>query len=165
PSGRNAPGAGGRDGRPPGGERIRHVAQPRSKGAGTLERQKPADGSDAGSVTQERLWILRELPIATEFLTRCRDFRNVWKKHGPSPLIPLPAPFTFPLQQRGERVGRGAMLIPPCQELCANCQLAIGNPQLFPAMSRTFDPAVWAAVPFHFWSLAFFVFCCAVGSF
>jgi len=44
-------------------------------------------------------------------------------------------------------------------------KLAIGNPQLFPAMSRTFDPAVWAAVPFHFWSLAFFVFGCAVGSF
>src|SRR5213596_2091483 len=26
--------------------------------------------------------------MSTELLTRCRDFRNVWKKHGPSPLIP-----------------------------------------------------------------------------
>src|SRR5205809_6473648 len=26
------------------------------------------------------------------------------------PLIPLPAPFTFPVRQRGERVERGAML-------------------------------------------------------
>jgi len=32
-------------------------------------------------------------------------------------------------------------------------------------MSRIFDPAVWAAVPFHFWSLVFFVFGCAIGSF
>ena len=31
--------------------------------------------------------------------------------------------------------------------------------------SRTFDPAVWAAVPFHFWSVTFFVFGCMVGSF
>src|SRR2546422_5888134 len=31
------------------------------------------------------------------------------------PLIPLPAPFTFAVQQRGERAGRGAMLIPTCQ--------------------------------------------------
>ncbi|HLH57135.1 MAG TPA: prepilin peptidase [Verrucomicrobiae bacterium] len=31
--------------------------------------------------------------------------------------------------------------------------------------SRTFDPAVWAAVPFHFWSVAVFVFGCMVGSF
>jgi leader peptidase (prepilin peptidase) / N-methyltransferase len=28
-----------------------------------------------------------------------------------------------------------------------------------------FDPKVWAAVPFHFWSLALFVFGCMVGSF
>ncbi len=28
-----------------------------------------------------------------------------------------------------------------------------------------FDPNVWAAVPFHFWSLVFFVFGCMVGSF
>ena len=28
-----------------------------------------------------------------------------------------------------------------------------------------FDPKVWAAVPFHFWSLVFFVFGCLVGSF
>src|SRR5881396_3970062 len=26
--------------------------------------------------------------MGTELLTRCRDFRNLWKKHGPSPLIP-----------------------------------------------------------------------------
>ena len=32
-------------------------------------------------------------------------------------------------------------------------------------MSRYFDPLVWAAVPFHFWSAAFFVFGAAVGSF
>jgi leader peptidase (prepilin peptidase)/N-methyltransferase len=32
-------------------------------------------------------------------------------------------------------------------------------------LSRTFDPAVWAAVPFHFWSTVFFVFGCMVGSF
>ena len=32
-------------------------------------------------------------------------------------------------------------------------------------LSRTFDPAVWAAVPFHFWSLILFVFGCMVGSF
>src|SRR6266542_4244191 len=32
-------------------------------------------------------------------------------------------------------------------------------------MSRIFDPAVWAVVPFHFWSLAFFVLGCVVGSF
>jgi leader peptidase (prepilin peptidase)/N-methyltransferase len=32
-------------------------------------------------------------------------------------------------------------------------------------MSRTFDPAVWAAVPFHFWSVVFFVFGSMVGSF
>src|SRR5512142_2069577 len=28
-----------------------------------------------------------------------------------------------------------------------------------------FDPKVWAAVPFHFWSLVFFTFGCIVGSF
>src|SRR3989442_12214901 len=32
-------------------------------------------------------------------------------------------------------------------------------------MSRVFDPQVWAAVPFHFWSLAFFTFGSIVGSF
>src|SRR5436189_4084738 len=26
--------------------------------------------------------------MSTELLTRCRDFPNVWKKHGPSPWIP-----------------------------------------------------------------------------
>lgn len=31
--------------------------------------------------------------------------------------------------------------------------------------SRIFDPAVWAAVPFHFWSVVLFVFGCMVGSF
>src|SRR5215831_11483647 len=31
--------------------------------------------------------------------------------------------------------------------------------------SRMFDPVVWAAVPFHFWSLVFFVFGTIVGSF
>jgi leader peptidase (prepilin peptidase)/N-methyltransferase len=31
--------------------------------------------------------------------------------------------------------------------------------------SRTFDPALWAAVPFHFWSAAFFVWGAIVGSF
>jgi leader peptidase (prepilin peptidase)/N-methyltransferase len=31
--------------------------------------------------------------------------------------------------------------------------------------SRIFDPAVWAAVPFHFWSVALFVFGAMVGSF
>src|SRR5579864_6399645 len=31
--------------------------------------------------------------------------------------------------------------------------------------SRMFDPAVWAAVPFHFWSIAFFLLGCMVGSF
>ena len=30
---------------------------------------------------------------------------------------------------------------------------------------RIFDPAVWAAVPFHFWSVAFFILGCMVGSF
>ena len=32
-------------------------------------------------------------------------------------------------------------------------------------MSRTFDPEVWAAVPFHFWSVVFFVWGSMVGSF
>jgi len=32
-------------------------------------------------------------------------------------------------------------------------------------MSRTFDPDIWAAVPFHFWSVVFFVFGSMVGSF
>lgn len=32
-------------------------------------------------------------------------------------------------------------------------------------MHRYFDPAVWGAVPFHFWSLAFFTLGCLVGSF
>lgn len=32
-------------------------------------------------------------------------------------------------------------------------------------MSRFFDPAVWGAVPFHFWSVVFFVFGSMVGSF
>jgi len=32
-------------------------------------------------------------------------------------------------------------------------------------LSRTFDPGVWAAVPFHFWSVVFFCFGCTVGSF
>src|SRR6266496_2214387 len=63
--------------------------------------------------------------MSTDILARCRNFRNVWKKHGPSPWIPLPAPFTFPVQQRGERVGRGAMLIPTCQDLWTNYQLPI----------------------------------------
>jgi leader peptidase (prepilin peptidase)/N-methyltransferase len=31
--------------------------------------------------------------------------------------------------------------------------------------SRIFDPAIWAAVPFHFWSIALFVLGCMVGSF
>ncbi len=31
--------------------------------------------------------------------------------------------------------------------------------------SRMIDPAVWAAVPFHFWSIILFVFGCMVGSF
>jgi leader peptidase (prepilin peptidase) / N-methyltransferase len=32
-------------------------------------------------------------------------------------------------------------------------------------LSRIFDPAVWAAVPFHFWSVALFILGCMVGSF
>ena len=32
-------------------------------------------------------------------------------------------------------------------------------------LSRTFDPNVWAAVPFHFWSVVFFLFGSIVGSF
>ncbi len=31
--------------------------------------------------------------------------------------------------------------------------------------SHIFDPAVWAAVPFHFWSVVLFIFGCMVGSF
>ncbi len=33
------------------------------------------------------------------------------------------------------------------------------------SISAVFDPANWAAVPFHFWSGVFFVFGCVVGSF
>ena len=32
-------------------------------------------------------------------------------------------------------------------------------------MSRYFDPMIWKALPFHFWSLVFFTFGCIVGSF
>ncbi len=32
-------------------------------------------------------------------------------------------------------------------------------------LSHIFDPAVWAAVPFHFWSVVFFTLGCIVGSF
>src|SRR5512137_588828 len=32
-------------------------------------------------------------------------------------------------------------------------------------LSATFDSRIWAAVPFHFWSVVFFVFGCIVGSF
>lgn len=32
-------------------------------------------------------------------------------------------------------------------------------------MSRTFDPHIWATVPFHFWSVVLFVWGCMVGSF
>ncbi len=32
-------------------------------------------------------------------------------------------------------------------------------------LSQTFDPGLWAAVPFHFWSATLFVFGCMVGSF
>ncbi|MFM1770365.1 MAG: hypothetical protein RJA22_2894 [Verrucomicrobiota bacterium] len=32
-------------------------------------------------------------------------------------------------------------------------------------LARTLDPAVWAAVPFHFWSICFLAFGCCVGSF
>ena len=32
-------------------------------------------------------------------------------------------------------------------------------------MNQTFDPAIWAQVPFHFWSVVFFVFGSMVGSF
>src|ERR1035438_3068931 len=31
--------------------------------------------------------------------------------------------------------------------------------------SATFDPRIWAAIPFHFWSVAFFVLGSIVGSF
>lgn len=33
------------------------------------------------------------------------------------------------------------------------------------SLSATFDPQLWARVPFHFWSVTFFVFGCIVGSF
>ena len=33
------------------------------------------------------------------------------------------------------------------------------------SLSRTFDPAAWASVPFHFWSVVFFAFGCMIGSF
>src|SRR4249920_1497002 len=32
-------------------------------------------------------------------------------------------------------------------------------------LSRTFDPAVWASLPFHFWTAMLFVLGCMVGSF
>jgi len=32
-------------------------------------------------------------------------------------------------------------------------------------LSRTLDPAVWASLPFHFWTAVLFVFGCMVGSF
>jgi leader peptidase (prepilin peptidase) / N-methyltransferase len=32
-------------------------------------------------------------------------------------------------------------------------------------MNNPLDPAIWAAVPFHFWSVVFFAFGCLVGSF
>lgn len=32
-------------------------------------------------------------------------------------------------------------------------------------MGRTFDPEVWASLPFHFWSVMIFAFGCVVGSF
>lgn len=32
-------------------------------------------------------------------------------------------------------------------------------------MAQTFDPQIWATVPFHFWSVVFFVWGCMVGSF
>ena len=32
-------------------------------------------------------------------------------------------------------------------------------------LSRTFDPAVWASLPFHFWTVVLFVLGCMVGSF
>src|SRR5437773_1831150 len=44
----------------------------------------------------------------TDILTRCRNCLNVCKKHGPSPLIPLPAPFTSSgATARGEGRERG----------------------------------------------------------
>jgi leader peptidase (prepilin peptidase) / N-methyltransferase len=43
--------------------------------------------------------------------------------------------------------------------------LPLINHHQSPRMSRTFDPAVWAAVPFHFWSIVLFAFGCMVGSF
>ncbi|HEU0009082.1 MAG TPA: prepilin peptidase [Verrucomicrobiae bacterium] len=32
-------------------------------------------------------------------------------------------------------------------------------------LSRTFDPAAWASLPFHFWSVVFFALGCMIGSF
>jgi leader peptidase (prepilin peptidase) / N-methyltransferase len=51
-----------------------------------------------------------------------------------------------------------------------NCGLStVGcGPQLFASIGffdNMFDPSVWSRVPFHFWSLAFFVFGCNIGSF
>ncbi len=42
------------------------------------------------------------------------------------------------------------------------------GPQLFASagfFNNMFDPNIWSRVPFHFWSLAFFVFGCNIGSF
>ena len=36
---------------------------------------------------------------------------------------------------------------------------------MYMGIEPIFDPAVWSRVPFHFWSLVFFVFGCIVGSF
>src|ERR1700759_3819628 len=32
-------------------------------------------------------------------------------------------------------------------------------------INAIFDPRIWGSLPFHFWSLVFFVFGCTVGSF
>ena len=32
-------------------------------------------------------------------------------------------------------------------------------------MTPMFDPKIWSQVPFHFWTVCFFVFGCVVGSF
>ena len=32
-------------------------------------------------------------------------------------------------------------------------------------LTSMFDPKIWAMVPFHFWTVCFFVFGCVVGSF
>src|SRR6266487_3375718 len=42
-------------------------------------------GRDSHSF-RERLAVV--MPGSTELLTRCRDFRNGWKKHGPGSLCP-----------------------------------------------------------------------------